>query len=163
NIRLAKGDFDHAIVALERGLSDDPSEQIARAWPFVASALGAAYVQVGRLGDGVPMLEQAVERAAVMKLRANHSLRLPRVPEAQRLGGVGEGQVIGGRAETAFTIARQALDLAQEHRELGHEAHVHRALASVEVERAAPALDHAEESYKTALALAVELGMRPLE
>jgi tetratricopeptide (TPR) repeat protein len=154
NVCLAKGDVDHAIMALERGMSCDSSELTTRAWPFVASALGATYAHAGRVGDGLPLLEQAVERAEAMKLRANQSLRLARLAEAH---------LRAGRGETAFTVAAQALDLAQEHRERGHEAHVHRLLASIEVEREAPALDRAESAYRTALALAEQLAMRPLQ
>ena len=57
----------------------------------------------------------------------------------------------------------QALDLAQEHRERGYEAHALRLLAAIEVARETPALDRAEENYRKALALAEELGMRPLQ
>ena len=89
-----------------------------------------------------------------MKLKANHSLRLARLAEAQ---------LTAGRPESAFPLAAQALDLAQEHRERGHEAHVLRLLAAIEVEREAPALDRAEEGYRKALALAEQLGMRPLQ
>ena len=80
-----------------------------------------------------------------MKLKANHSLRLARLAEAY---------LRAGRPESAFPLAAQALDLAQEHRERGHEAHVLRLLAAIEIEREAPALDRAEEGYRKALALA---------
>src|SRR5215831_4581525 len=88
-----------------------------------------------------------------MKLKANRSLRLARLAEAH---------LWAGRPEAAFTIAQQAFDLAQEQRERGHEAHVHRLLASIEVEREAPVLDRAESGYLTALSVAEQLGMRPL-
>jgi tetratricopeptide (TPR) repeat protein len=154
NVCLAKGDFAHAIAVLERGVCADPSELISRAWPFVASALGAAYTYAGRVAEALPLLEQAVERAAAMKLRANQSLRLARLAEAH---------VKAGRLESAFPVAAQALDLAQELRERGHEAHVLRLLASIEMEREPPNLDRAEEGYRKSLALAEELGMRPLQ
>jgi class 3 adenylate cyclase/tetratricopeptide (TPR) repeat protein len=154
NVCITRGDFTHAVAVLERGISRGPGEMIIRAWPFVASALGAAYTHLGRVDDALPLLEQTVERAEAMRLRANQSLRLARLAEAHAKAG---------RIESAFTVAQQALDLAQEHRERGHEAHVHRLLASVEVEREAPALDRAESSYRTALRLAEQLGMRPLE
>jgi tetratricopeptide (TPR) repeat protein len=154
NVCVTKGDFDRAIGVLERGVRADPSELISRAWPFVASALGAAYTYAGRVDDALPLLEQAVERAAAVKLRANQSIRLARLAEAH---------VKAGRPESAFPVAAQALDLAQEHRERGHEAHVLRLLASVEMERVPPNLDRAEEGYRKALALAEQLGMRPLQ
>jgi tetratricopeptide (TPR) repeat protein len=154
NVCVARGDFEGAITVLERGLSREPDEQEARAWPFVASALGAAYAHAGRVAAGLPLLEEAVERAAAMKLKANQSLRLARLAEAH---------VMAGRAENAFPLAAQALDLAQEHRERGHEAHVLRLLASIEVERETPMLDRAEDGYRKALTLAEQLGMRPLQ
>jgi tetratricopeptide (TPR) repeat protein len=154
NVCVARGDFDRAIAVLERGLSREPDEPSTRARPFVASALGAAYAHAGRLAEALPLLEEAVERAATMKLKANQSIRLVRLAE---------GHVRAGRPESAFPLAAQALDLAQEHRERGHEAHAIRLLASIEVEREAPALDRAEEGYRKALALAEHLGMRPLQ
>ena len=54
----------------------------ARAWPFAASALGAAYTGQGRPAEALPLLEQVVERAVSMKLRANHPLRLAWLAEA---------------------------------------------------------------------------------
>jgi tetratricopeptide (TPR) repeat protein len=154
NVCVARGDFDRAIIVLERGLSREADELSTRVWPFVASALGAAYTHAGRLAEALPLLEEAVERAAAVKLNANQSLRLARLAEAH---------VRSGRPESAFPLAAQALDRAQEHRERGHEAHALRLLASIELEREAPVLDRAEDSYRRALALARQLGMRPLQ
>jgi class 3 adenylate cyclase/tetratricopeptide (TPR) repeat protein len=154
NVCVIKGDFARAVAVLEPGLPREPDEAIGRMWPFVASALGAAYTHLGRAAEALSLLEEAVERAAAMKLKANQSFRLARLAEAH-LGA--------GRPESAYPIAAQALDLAQEHRERGHEAHVFRLLAAIELAREAPALDRAEESYRKALALAEPLGMRPLQ
>jgi class 3 adenylate cyclase/tetratricopeptide (TPR) repeat protein len=151
---VARGDIDRAIAVLEPGLVRTADEPSSRIWPFVASALGAAYTHAGRLAEALPLLEESVERAAAVKLKANHSLRLARLAEAHARAG---------RAESAFPIAAQALDLAQEHRERGHEAHMHRLLAFIEVGREEPILDRAEEGYRKALALAEQLGMRPLQ
>jgi class 3 adenylate cyclase/tetratricopeptide (TPR) repeat protein len=154
NVCVAKGDFDRAVAVLERGVSREASEPRTGAWPFVASALGSAYTHAGRLVEALPLLEASVERAAAMKLKANQSIRLVRLAEAH---------VRAGRPESAFPLAAQALDLAQEHRERGHETHALRLLASIEIERKAPALDRAEEGYRKALGLAEQLGMRPLQ
>ena len=154
NVCVARGDFERAIAVLERGLSRAAGEHGERVWPFVASALGAAYTHAGRVDEALPLLEGAVERAAAMKLKANQSLRLARLAEAHARAG---------RPESAFPPAAQALDLAQEHRERGHEAYVLRLLAAIEVERETPALDRAEEGFGKALAVAEQLGMRPLQ
>jgi class 3 adenylate cyclase/tetratricopeptide (TPR) repeat protein len=154
NVCVARGDFGRAIAVLERGLARELDEHGTRVWPFIGSALGAAYTHAGRLAEALPLLEEAVERAATANLKANQSLRLARLAEAH---------LSAGRPESAFPLAAQALDLAQEHRERGYEANALRLLASVEVEREAPALDRAEEGYRKALALAEQLGMRPLQ
>jgi tetratricopeptide (TPR) repeat protein len=155
NVCVTKGDFARAAAVLERGLPREPDETVARVvWPFVASALGAAYTHLGRAGDALPLLEEAVERAEALKLKANHSLRLARLAEAH---------LQAGHAERAFPLAAQALDLAQEHRERGYEAHALRLLAAIHLDRETPAFDRVEEGYGKALALAEALGMRPLE
>jgi class 3 adenylate cyclase/tetratricopeptide (TPR) repeat protein len=154
NVCVSKGDFARAVAVLEPGLPREPGEVIARVWPFGASALGAAYTHLGRTGEALPLLEEAIERAEALKLKANHSVRIARLAEAY----LGVGQ-----AERAFSVAAQALDLAQEHRERGHEAHVLRLLAAIELAREAPALDRAEDGYRKALGLAESLGMRPLQ
>jgi tetratricopeptide (TPR) repeat protein len=154
NVCVARGDFDRAIAVLERGLDRELDELSTRVWPFVGSALGAAYTHAGRLAEALPLLEESIERAVAVKLKANHSLRLARLAEAH---------LKAGRPEGAFPLAAQALDLAQEHRERGHEANALRLLASIEIERETPALDRAEEGYRKALALAEQLGMRPLQ
>jgi class 3 adenylate cyclase/tetratricopeptide (TPR) repeat protein len=154
NVCVIKGDFARAAAVLVRGLPRESSEPATRAWPWAASALGAAYTYLGRVGEALPLLQEAVERAAAMKLRANHSLRLTRLAEAH---------VEAGQAEAAFPVAAQALDLAQEHRERGHEAYALRCLAAIDLAREGPALDRAEEGYRKALGLAESLGMRPLQ
>jgi class 3 adenylate cyclase/tetratricopeptide (TPR) repeat protein len=151
---LLKGDLTRAVTVLEVGLPRESAEPVTRLWPFVASALGAAYAGLGRVDEALPLLEQAVERARAMKLKANQALRLTRLAEAH---------VRAGRPDGAFLLAVQGLDLAQEHRERGHEAYALRLLASIEIEREAPNLDRAEEYYQKALALANQLGMRPLQ
>jgi class 3 adenylate cyclase/tetratricopeptide (TPR) repeat protein len=153
NVYIAKGDIDRAVAVLERAASQEPDEVVDRAWPFVASALGFAHALAGRVETALPLLEGAVDRAAAMKLRANHSVRLARLAEAySRIG----------RPETAFPLAAQALDVAEELHERGHEAHVLRLLSSIEMERESPVLDRAEEGYRKALGIAEELDMRPL-
>jgi tetratricopeptide (TPR) repeat protein len=151
---LLKGDLTRAVTVLELGLPRESAEPVTRLWPFVASALGAAYTGLGRVDEALPLLEQAVERARAMKLKANQALRLARLAEAH---------VKAGRPDGAFPLAAQGLDFAQEHRERGHEAYALRLLASIEIEREAPNLDRAEENYQKALALANQLGMRPLQ
>ena len=115
NVCVIKGDFARAVAVLERGLPRDAGELDRPARGPSSPPRWARHTRTwGASDEALPLLEEAVERAAAMKLRANHSLRLARLAEAH---------VAAGRAESAFPVAAQALDLAQEHRERGHEAH----------------------------------------
>jgi tetratricopeptide (TPR) repeat protein len=89
-----------------------------------------------------------------MKLMANHALRVARLAEAL---------VAAGRPESAYPVAAQAFDLAQEHRERGHEAYALRLLSDLYALRDPPEHDRAEEHYRKALDLAEQLAMRPLQ
>jgi tetratricopeptide (TPR) repeat protein len=154
NVHLLQGNFDRAVSVLERGLRTDPGEPVGRVWPLVASTLGAAWTGMGRVEEGLALLEQAVERAATIKLMANQPLRLVRL---------GEGHVRAGRPENAFPVAVQALELAEEQRERGHEAYAHWLLGESWAKRGAPDFDRAEQHYLKGLAAAAQLGMRPLQ
>ena len=56
----------------------------------------------------------------------------------------------------------RALDLARTHRERGHEAWALRLLAEIQSTEARLDVEQAADSFRQALALAEELGMRPL-
>jgi class 3 adenylate cyclase/tetratricopeptide (TPR) repeat protein len=149
---VVKGDVAGAIPVLERGLVVVRVADIPLLFPFVAGPLGAAYVRAGRTGEAGPLLEQAGQRATRMNLRANHALRLTWLGEAE----LGEGRT--GRAGDR---AGEAMALASELGERGNRAYAGRLLAEVAARRDAETSEAAAH-YRDALALADELGMRPL-
>jgi tetratricopeptide (TPR) repeat protein len=67
-----------------------------------------------------------------------------------------------GRTEEASAFAHDALDLARQFGERGHEARALAFLATVEARRAGAEGSRAGELYDQAMAMAEELGMRPL-
>jgi tetratricopeptide (TPR) repeat protein len=75
---------------------------------------------------------------------------------------LGEGLLVAGRLERAHTVAQRALDLARAHHEAGHEAWAQWLLGEIAVERRSDDGAPAEAHYRNALALAEELGLRPL-
>jgi class 3 adenylate cyclase/tetratricopeptide (TPR) repeat protein len=150
---VLKGEIEKAVPALERGLTLGRVASIPLLFPFIASSLGAAYTLSGRLAEALPLLEQAVEEAASMKLMAEHSLRVARL---------GEAHLLSGRPESAGQLAAWALDLSREHKERGSQAWALRLLAEIGSRGDPPDADRAEECYRQCLALADELGMRPL-
>jgi tetratricopeptide (TPR) repeat protein len=75
---------------------------------------------------------------------------------------LGEAHLLANRQDDARAVARRALDLARRQKERGNEAWVLRLLGEIAGQAEPPDLESAEEHYRQALALADELGMRPL-
>jgi tetratricopeptide (TPR) repeat protein len=67
------------------------------------------------------------------------------------------------RLEEAHVHAEQALTLAREHQERGHQAYALRLLGDIAARRDPPEGEPAVAHYQQALTLADELGMRPLQ
>ena len=70
--------------------------------------------------------------------------------------------MLAGRLGEAHALAEQALVLAREHQERGHQAYALRLLGEIAARRDPPAVEEAEAYYRQALTLADDLGMRPL-
>jgi tetratricopeptide (TPR) repeat protein len=64
--------------------------------------------------------------------------------------------------EEAVQLAGRALNLARAQKERGHQAWALRFLGEIAAHQAPPAIEPAAPHYRQALALADELGMRPL-
>jgi class 3 adenylate cyclase/tetratricopeptide (TPR) repeat protein len=150
---LVRGDLDRAIPTLERGVATCRTWDFPSWLPWLASRLGAAYVLTGRVADGLPLLEKSMEQAASMGWRAEAS------PLAAKLG---EAYLAAGRARDAAALAARALDLALEHKGRGHQAWALRLRGEIASRCDPPDLHQAAGHYRQALALAEELGMRPL-
>jgi tetratricopeptide (TPR) repeat protein len=150
---LVQGDLTRGVPRLERGLAICRACDFPSWLPWLASRVGAAYALAGRVAEGLPLLEQSVEQAVSMGWKADASSLAARL---------GEAYLEAGRAQDAFALAARALDLAVEHRGRGDQAWALRLRGEIASCRNAPDLDQAEGHYRQALALAKELGMRPL-
>jgi len=152
-IRILKGEFPEALPGLERGLGLCQSSNLLLMYPRVAAALGFVYAQSGRLPEAVPLLERAVEQATSLRLTNMH---------ATFLTWLAETCLMSGRMEEAVRLTERALERSREQKEHGHEAHALRLLGELEARREPPDLAKSRDCYLQALALAGELGMRPL-
>jgi len=152
-VSFFRGDLHQVIAVYERGLALFQSLNIP-VWPFIHSLLGAAYALSGRLAEAFPLLEQAVEHANTRALMANQALWLANLSEAS---------LRAGRLDDAHTHAGQALEFARGHKGRGHEAYALRLLGEFTAHREPQDVDEAAIHYRQALALAEELGMRPLQ
>src|SRR5262249_49841357 len=103
--------------------------------------------------DAVSLLTPAREQSVAMG-RAHYET-LCSLP-------LGEAQMLGGCLEEAYTLAGRALALARTHQERGNEAYAWRLLGAIAARGNLSERSQAEVQYLQALALAEELGMRPL-
>ena len=150
---LGRGDLSRAVPALERGLELSETWHIGLWEPVLRSRLGYAYALGGRIAEGLPLLERAIEQEVAMGRMASHSARL---------AALGDAYLIAGRLDDAATLARRALMLARERTERGNEAWALRLHGAVADRTDPSSCAPAETSYREAMTLANELGMRPL-
>ncbi len=152
-LHVRKGDLQKAVPVLERALT------LCRAWnlliwlPLGASLLGSAYTLSGRVLEALPLLEQAVEQGASIGQLAFTSLSV---------GRLGEAYLAASRLDDARQTATRTLDLSRKCKERGHEAWALRLHGEIASHRDPPDVETGESHYRQAMALAEELGMRPL-
>ena len=119
----------------------------------IAAYLGYASALQGRLAEGRALLEEAISEGIRTGVLTGRAHRVAWLSEVCRLAG---------RGEEAWQHARQALDLARQHKERADEALALHQLGVVHAHADPPDVAQAEAHYQQALALAEELGMRPL-
>jgi tetratricopeptide (TPR) repeat protein len=115
-----------------------------RTWPRSIS---------GRAADALPLLEQGIEQAASKKQWRFYALQAVYLSQAYRLAG---------RLDDAIPLASQALDSARDYQARGQEAWALWNLGELGLHCDPPDAEKTVSSYRQALALADELGMRPL-
>jgi class 3 adenylate cyclase/tetratricopeptide (TPR) repeat protein len=151
---LRQGDVHKAAVVLERGLRLCDIGQIPTFFILTAASLGYAYVLSGRVAEALPLLERALEEADRLGFLEEQALYSTWLSEAY---------LLADRQEDALALAQRALTHAREHKERGHEAHALRLLGEIAAQCHPPEVAEADARYRQALALANELGMRPLQ
>jgi tetratricopeptide (TPR) repeat protein len=152
-LALRHGDLPRALPLLERAMGLCQDADLPFYFPWMAPALGVAYTLSGRVADAVPLLTQALEQTIATEMGGYQALcTLP----------LGEAQVLAGHLEEAHALAERALALARAHQERGNEAYALRLLGDIAARHEPPEAELAEAHYHQALALADELGMRPL-
>jgi class 3 adenylate cyclase/tetratricopeptide (TPR) repeat protein len=159
---LRHGDFAAATQVLEPGLALCRTMEIHIVLPFVAAFLGSAHLWSGRATDAVPLLEEAVEATRTMQIVGLHSLFITFLTEAY---------LVLGRIAEARDQAEQALALSRAQQQRAWEAWGLKLLGDVHAHEPANVdqagidqrgVAQAGDAYRRALALATELGMRPL-
>jgi tetratricopeptide (TPR) repeat protein len=149
---LDQGDLEHAIRVCDQGLALSRASGNRNMLPTIVASLGRAYTLQGRLTEGCALLEEAVSESISTGAR-----------RAVHWAWLSEGCRLAERGEEALQHARQALDLARQQKARGEEVLALHQLGIVHAHAAPPDVVQAEAHYRQALALAEELGMRPLQ
>jgi tetratricopeptide (TPR) repeat protein len=148
---LQRGALLQAAAMLERGLDLCQVANIPIWVATVASGLGYAYALAGRSAEALRLLEPLVEQPTSL-------LTYP-----LWMAHLGEAYLLAGRWDDAYTLAVRALERHRTRQERGHEAWALRLLGEVHACHEPPGGIVAATHYCQALALADELGMRPLQ
>jgi tetratricopeptide (TPR) repeat protein len=148
-----RGEFVEAIRLLEHGLTMCEATGARLIFVWVSSYLGTAYIHSGRIADGISHLERAVERLTTLRVMLRRSLVV---------GWLSEAYLAAGRVGDAVDCAHNALGHARDQHEPGHEAEALRLLGEISICQGSRAIETAADSYRQAIGIAKELGMRPL-
>jgi class 3 adenylate cyclase/tetratricopeptide (TPR) repeat protein len=153
-VQLVRGALAQAIPVLERaaGLCKTKTWNLGLILPTTASALGLAYALYSRVDEALPVLEEGEAQAP--------AIRIFDTPTA--MTALGTVYLLAGRADDAAEIASRAAELAAKRGFRGNQARASHLLGEISARRDPPAVGQAEDHYGRALALADELGMRPL-
>ncbi|MBI3625844.1 MAG: tetratricopeptide repeat protein, partial [Candidatus Rokubacteria bacterium] len=152
-IRNRQGSFEDALRDLERSLRACRERGLAVWRPIPSSILGHTLVRLGRVAEGLPLLEEGVSLTEALGVKAYLALWTSHLAE---------GVLAAGEASRALTVAQHALDLARTHKEDGHRAWTLRLLGDIHARGSPPDLSQAEAHYHEAADLAAKLEMVPL-
>jgi tetratricopeptide (TPR) repeat protein len=150
DLYLIKGDIKKALPMLEHSLRVCRDARVLTFFSRVKASLGYAYVHVGRVADGLPLLEEAVARPTMGTFYT------------RQLSWLSEACLLKGSRAKAIEVNRHALDIARNNKERGNEAYALRILGEIAARENPLDIGKAEDHYRQALTLAEELGMRPL-
>ena len=150
---IRRGRLARAVLPLERGLEACRTKHLTVWLPIPLSLLGLAFVRMGHVHEGLRLLEDGVALSRELGIRAYL---------AAWLVNLAEGYLADGQHQRARETARQALDMAREHGERGHEAQALHVLGDIAARGAPPDPGEARARYEEALHAARELGLRPL-
>jgi tetratricopeptide (TPR) repeat protein len=152
---LTQGDLEHAIWVLEQGLALCHASGSRGGWlRLLVAGLGSASVLQGRFAEGYALLEEASSVTIRTGSLGGQAYQAAWLSEVCRLTG---------RGVEAWQHAREALALARQHKERANKALALHQLGVVQAHADPPDVVQAEAHYQQALALAEELGMRPLQ
>jgi class 3 adenylate cyclase/tetratricopeptide (TPR) repeat protein len=150
---LRRGEMAEAIPVVERAAALTRSGDFAALTAWIIAMLGSAYTLAGKLEEALLLLEEGVARMAAMQVK---------ISEASVIAALGETCLLSGRRAQAVAHAEQALKIARERQERGYEGWALRLAGEIAAAGGAAESEAAIAAFQAAMAIAEELGMRPL-
>jgi DNA-binding NtrC family response regulator/tetratricopeptide (TPR) repeat protein len=151
-LHAVRGQLGQAVPLLERAVALYRDWNIS-VFAHAMASLGHAYAASGRVGEGLSLLRQAVTAHESAGVGYFHSLSVLQL---------GEAYLLAGQLDDARAAADRGLKLVRERGERGCEAWTLRLLGEVVSQQDHRDRANADAHYRAAMALASELGMRPL-
>ena len=148
-----RGEFAEAVVLLERAADICLRGNFGPLYKYTAPNLGLAYVRCGRVQEGLQLLERLTEESSSMNIVPFHALELTNLSEAR---------LAAGRRAEALESAQRGLALLRTNRQRFAEPENLRVLGDIHASDDPPNVHEAEASYRQAMALAAEMGLRPV-
>jgi tetratricopeptide (TPR) repeat protein len=149
-VYIVKGDLEKATPLAEGSLDICRNAEIVAEASRAVAQVGYVYLHSGGIAEALTLLEQAVERPTMRRTYT------------QQLSWLGEAYLLAGRREEAQKVASRALSLARDKKERGYEGWILRLLGEIAAQKDPPDVEEAGGHYRQAVALAEELGLRPL-
>ncbi len=152
HVLICRGDWSGAIPILGTCLDAFRCAGLTGFGNGAAGMLGYARAMISHEGEGIALIREALEHAAQGR----------RTREAQFTTYLSEALLKAQQMDEAAAVARRGLTLSLERCERGTEARARYVLGEIAANDIDGNGSAAEEHYREALALAEEIGMRPL-
>jgi tetratricopeptide (TPR) repeat protein len=152
-LNSVRGELSQAARLFERAVALCRDRDLMLLSPIATAFLGHVYARSGRTEEGISWLKQAL--AAYESVGAGFFQSISTVQ-------LGEAYLLADQVEDARACAERAVRLARDRGERGYEAWALRLLGEIASHHDPPDVATAEAHYGAAMALASELGMRPL-
>jgi len=152
-LNSVRGELSQAARLLERAIAQCREWNITFYTPIAMASLGHVYAWSGCIGESVSVVQQALAAYESARIGIFYSLSVVQL---------GEAYLLADQVEDARACADRAVRLTRERGERGHEAWALRLLGEMASHRDRPDVAMAEGHFGAAMALASELGMRPL-
>jgi class 3 adenylate cyclase/tetratricopeptide (TPR) repeat protein len=152
-VQLRRGELGAAIATLERAWTLCDEVGLVAGLLEVTGPLASAFAQFGRADDAIALLQRVIARPAAARHAFGRLLRT---------AGLGEAYVCAGRPAEALPLAAKFLEAVQPVQACGLEAWAWRLVAECATRLEPADRARAEHALDAGLALANELGMRPL-